>query len=225
MMMNLGRSVEWLAGEIEVLAENLPQCHFVDHRSYMTWLVLNPARCRWKPTTNLLSYGADPFFKKIYWLWVWVFTICAMIHVCSCKSAFIRVYITSELQSSSADVFALRLTKYLGGVAALLVQNAREKLCVGGRLAQYKIHPSLSSRPCCLPRRGRVQVRGKSGWNWLLYCISTHKSKGMRRRKEWRKSVSVYIFVLSQPKHRKVYWICFRVSYPIFCSLFFFLWI
>jgi hypothetical protein len=38
MMMNVVQSVEWeLAGETEVLGENLPQYHFVDHISNMTW--------------------------------------------------------------------------------------------------------------------------------------------------------------------------------------------
>jgi hypothetical protein len=41
-----------LAGETEVLRENLPQCHFVHHKSHMTWP--GPVGSR---ATNRLSYG------------------------------------------------------------------------------------------------------------------------------------------------------------------------
>jgi hypothetical protein len=37
--MSLEQSVEWqLAGETEVLGENLPQCHFVHHKSYSRFI-------------------------------------------------------------------------------------------------------------------------------------------------------------------------------------------
>jgi hypothetical protein len=48
-----------LAGETEVLWENLPQRHFCPSQN-PTWpdLVLNPGRRGGKPASNRLSYGA-----------------------------------------------------------------------------------------------------------------------------------------------------------------------
>jgi hypothetical protein len=57
--MTMENLVEWrLTEETEVLGENLPQRHFVHHKSHLTDLGLNPDRHGGKPATNRLSYGA-----------------------------------------------------------------------------------------------------------------------------------------------------------------------
>jgi hypothetical protein len=49
--------VEWLAGETEVLRENLLQCRFVHHKPHMLCPDANLGRRGGKPATNRLSYG------------------------------------------------------------------------------------------------------------------------------------------------------------------------
>jgi hypothetical protein len=50
--------VEWeMAGETEVLGENLPSSHTVYHKSYMTWPGIKPGHRAGKPKTNPLRYG------------------------------------------------------------------------------------------------------------------------------------------------------------------------
>jgi hypothetical protein len=56
-MMMMQKLVEWLAGETEVLGENLPECRFVHYKTHMFCPDANPGHRGGKPATKRLSYG------------------------------------------------------------------------------------------------------------------------------------------------------------------------
>jgi hypothetical protein len=61
-MVIVEKLVEWrFAGKTEVFGENLPQRHFVHHKSHMTTPGFEPGHRGGKPATNRLSYGAALF--------------------------------------------------------------------------------------------------------------------------------------------------------------------
>jgi hypothetical protein len=57
-MISVKQSVEWeLVGETEVFRENLPQYHFIHHKSHWLDLGSNTGHRGSKPAINRLSYG------------------------------------------------------------------------------------------------------------------------------------------------------------------------
>jgi hypothetical protein len=49
MMVSVEQMMEWrLAGETEVVGENLPQCHYVHHKSHMIWPGLELGPPQWE---------------------------------------------------------------------------------------------------------------------------------------------------------------------------------
>jgi hypothetical protein len=67
MMMNVEQSVEWeLVGQNDVLGENLLQCHFVHHKSHMTWTELELGPSRWEASTVWATARPDSNVNKTH---------------------------------------------------------------------------------------------------------------------------------------------------------------
>jgi hypothetical protein len=65
-IMMMEKLVEWLAGETEVLGENLPQCRFAHYKPHTLCPDENTGRRGEKLATNRLSYGTSrQFFTSL----------------------------------------------------------------------------------------------------------------------------------------------------------------
>jgi hypothetical protein len=71
MIMMIEKLVEWLAGETEVLGENLLHCRFCAPQTPTCCPDVNPGRRGGKPATNRLSYGTASFnpWNNLLCLW------------------------------------------------------------------------------------------------------------------------------------------------------------
>jgi hypothetical protein len=67
-IVRMEKLVEWtvLAGETEVLGENLLRRHFVHHKFHLPDPGANPGRRGGNPATNRLSYGAARILQPYY---------------------------------------------------------------------------------------------------------------------------------------------------------------
>jgi hypothetical protein len=78
-MMSVEQSVEWLAGETEVLGENLPQCRFIHHKFHKIRPGLEPGPPRWEAGDYppelwhgqadicFHTYGTGMFLRNVGW--------------------------------------------------------------------------------------------------------------------------------------------------------------
>jgi hypothetical protein len=63
--MTMEKFVEWLAGETEVLGENLPQCRFVHHKPHML-PGREPGPPRWEASGYLLELRHGPSLMLLF---------------------------------------------------------------------------------------------------------------------------------------------------------------
>jgi hypothetical protein len=65
MMMNVESVEQELAEETEILLENLPQYHFVHHKSHMTWPGIESGALNWEADDYPSELLHGPFYSLL----------------------------------------------------------------------------------------------------------------------------------------------------------------
>jgi hypothetical protein len=141
--------VEQLAGETEVLGDNFPQCHFVHHKSHMTWPGLELRLRRWRNQLTAwamalplcikasLQVLTAPFTQGFV---LWDITTCNQLKVNPRFGRKCRLYIKFRRTSPTRNNLLATCFKLLLSCLTLLPWRWRQHVPPKRQLISHKLH-------------------------------------------------------------------------------------